>query len=74
MFKERPELAQALFEPRNVQILHNHQILHDHTDFKFLCGNKIAKYGSVKIAGPERGGVRVVGQKLTASLSPKITN
>ncbi|MDC1382030.1 TauD/TfdA family dioxygenase [Candidatus Puniceispirillum sp.] len=80
------------FKPGDIQILHNHQILHDRTDFKdwqeeerkrHLLRLWVAspngrplppifaeRYGSVEIGSPERGGVRVVGQKLTAPLTP----
>lgn len=80
------------FKPGDIQILHNHQILHDRTDFEdwpdderkrhllrlwIVSPNGRAlppiyaeRYGSVQIGSRERGGIRVVGQKLTAPLSP----
>ena len=80
------------FEPGDIQILHNHQILHDRTDFEdWPDGERkrhllrlwivspngrplppifSERYGSVQIGSRERGGVRVVGQKLTAPLCP----
>ena len=80
------------FKPGDIQILHNHQILHDRTDFEdwpdeerkrhllrlwIVSPNGRAlppiyaeRYGSVQIGSRERGGIRVVGQKLTAPLFP----
>ncbi len=80
------------FKPGDIQILHNHQILHDRTDFEDWPDEErkrhllrlwivspngrplppifSERYGSVKIGSRKRGGIRVVGQKLTAPLYP----